>query len=306
MFRLAHLTDLHVGPLERPHLRELAGKRALGYLNWVRGRAAAHRLAVLEAVLDDMRARAVDHVAVTGDLVNVSSQAEWRTGRAWLEAIGAPQDVSFVPGNHDAYVRAAGDAVASHWADYMAGDHDPHTPSEAEWSLWRRFPYVRRRGGVALIGLSSAVATAPFMASGALGAAQRARLGPLLVALAAEGLCRVVLIHHPPVPGLADRRRGLRDAPALAALLAAHGAELVLHGHNHTATLVTTDGPDRPVPILGTPSASMAPDRGKPAGQYGLIEIERGDAGWRIALERRGVDATGTVGTLARTVLTPC
>ena len=30
MFRLAHLSDPHVGPLPRPRLRELVGKRVTG------------------------------------------------------------------------------------------------------------------------------------------------------------------------------------------------------------------------------------------------------------------------------------
>ena len=48
------------------------------------------------------------------------------------------------------------------------------------------FPFVRRRGPLALIGLSTAVPTPPFMATGRLGEAQLARLGETLVALAAR------------------------------------------------------------------------------------------------------------------------
>ena len=51
------------------------------------------------------------------------------------------------------------------------------------------FPFVRRRGPLALIGLSTAVPTAPFMATGRLGDAQLARLGEMLDALAARESC---------------------------------------------------------------------------------------------------------------------
>ncbi len=46
-------------------------------------------------------------------------------------------------------------------------------------------------------------------------------------------LVRVVLIHHPPVPGIVSRRKGLADQTAFQSLLARHGAELILHGHTH-------------------------------------------------------------------------
>ena len=67
-FLLAHLSDLHLGPLDRPGIRDLAGKRLTGWLNWERGRARVHNMDVLDALIADIRARNPDHVAVTGDL----------------------------------------------------------------------------------------------------------------------------------------------------------------------------------------------------------------------------------------------
>ena len=37
-FTLAHLSDPHLAPLPVARLRDLAGKRAFGYLNWIRNR----------------------------------------------------------------------------------------------------------------------------------------------------------------------------------------------------------------------------------------------------------------------------
>jgi 3',5'-cyclic AMP phosphodiesterase CpdA len=45
-----------------------------------------------------------DHVALTGDLINLSLQAEYRLAAKWLAALGDPDWITFVPGNHDAYV----------------------------------------------------------------------------------------------------------------------------------------------------------------------------------------------------------
>ena len=71
-FVLAHLSDPHLPPLPQPRLIELAGKRALGYLNWTRNRHKYHRREVLDVLVSDLQAQSPDHIAVTGDLVNLA------------------------------------------------------------------------------------------------------------------------------------------------------------------------------------------------------------------------------------------
>jgi 3',5'-cyclic AMP phosphodiesterase CpdA len=95
------------------------------------------------------------------------------------------------------------------------------------------FPYVRLRRNVALIGLSTAVPQPLHRASGILGPTQLDALEILLNDLRERGFARVVMIHHPPLPGLASSRKALIDAGQLRNVLEAQGAELVLHGHNH-------------------------------------------------------------------------
>ena len=84
-FTLAHLSDPHLPPLPAARLRDLAGKRAFGYLNWTRNRHKFHRRDVLDALVADMQAQVPDHIAITGDLVNVALEAEFEPSRAWLE-----------------------------------------------------------------------------------------------------------------------------------------------------------------------------------------------------------------------------
>src|SRR6202521_2488852 len=105
-FTLAHLSDPHLPPLPRPRLSELAGKRALGYLNWTRNRHKFHKRDVLDTLVSDMQEQAPDHIAITGDLVNLALEAEFSPSRAWLESGGAPDRVTVIPGNYHAYVRA--------------------------------------------------------------------------------------------------------------------------------------------------------------------------------------------------------
>src|SRR6201986_4838878 len=160
-FTLAHLSDPHLPPLPVPRLADLAGKRALGYLNWTRNRRKFHRRDVLDALVSDLQAQGPDHIAITGDLVNLALEAEFAPALKWLESVGAPDRVTVVPGNHDAYVRATAPRFAQTFADYLAGD-DVVADSDL-------FPFLRRRGPLALIGVSSAVPTPPLMATGWLG-----------------------------------------------------------------------------------------------------------------------------------------
>src|SRR5580692_7697453 len=142
MFVLAHLSDPHLGPIPTPRLRELVGKRGLGFINWHRGRHAIHRPDVLDLLERDLAAMPVDHIAVTGDLVNLSLAAEFAAAHQWLARLGPPERVTVVPGNHDAYVRAAAAHPLRYWGDYMRGDAGgPITAPGAQG----HFPFVRRR-----------------------------------------------------------------------------------------------------------------------------------------------------------------
>ncbi|MFG1329909.1 metallophosphoesterase [Xanthobacter autotrophicus] len=283
MYVLAHLSDPHLGPIPEARISELLGKRFFGMMNWIGARRRNFGASTLAPLLTDLLAQAPDHICVTGDLVNVSLPAEFDTGATFLASLGAPDKVSVVPGNHDAYVRSAMHYHLEHWAPFLAGDDThPHTPVDVE-----AFPYVRRRGPVAVVGVSTAVPTAVFLASGKMGHAQRARLKALLEQLKAEGLFRVVMIHHPPV-GERPFHRDLRDAAKVRAVLAEAGAELVLHGHDHRASLGQIPTGAGPIPVVGVPSASAGPGSERGPGGYCLYRISGAPGAWRCDMERRG------------------
>ncbi len=276
MYVLAHLSDPHLGPMPRAHPFELVGKRALGFINWHRGRKKIHRADVLVGLVSDLKEQAPDHIAVTGDLVNIALPGEFHASREFLDALGPPQAVSAVPGNHDLYVRRIRDAAMAHWGEFMAGDGG------------EGFPYLRRRGPLALIGVSSAVPTAPFMATGMVGTRQLLALRHLLDRLRGEDLFRVIMIHHPPVTRKGDRFKRLIDRAAFRQLIAAHGADLVLHGHDHVHSIAYIDGPGGPVPVAGVPSASSLGGHGDPAA-YNLYRIAKPDNVWRCEAVTRGL-----------------
>jgi 3',5'-cyclic AMP phosphodiesterase CpdA len=291
---LAHISDLHIGPLPQPGLRALLGKRITGYLSWKLKRAAIHRREVLEVLSKDLKAQHPDHIAVTGDLVNIALGDEFVQARQFLETLGPGRDVTVVPGNHDAYVATPWAKSTGLWGDYMTGRHageaDDRAPRDA-----KDFPFVRHLGEVALVGVSTAIPTAPFIAAGELGAEQLSRLGSMLQALGQAGLYRVVLIHHPPFAGGAYKRKSLRDAAAFAEVIAKSGAELVLHGHMHISSLGRLTSPAGPVPVFGVPSASAAAKNHKDPSRYHIYRIAR-DArgGWRLSVSVRELMADGS------------
>jgi 3',5'-cyclic AMP phosphodiesterase CpdA len=290
MITLAHVSDLHATGVRWGRSADFAGKRFLGWLSWRVRRGKIHRVEVLEALIRDLADRKADHVAVTGDLTNVACEHEFEQARAWLERLGPPQHVSVVPGNHDAYVAVPRGRSWDRWSAYVDSDEGP---ARGE------FPTLRVRGSLALVGVCSAVPSAPLLAIGRLGEEQLERLGGLLAGLADSPLCRVVLVHHPIIEGVTRRRRALTDAAALRAVLARRGADLVLHGHGHRTFFGEVPGPHGSIPVVGVRSASDFGHKPHKRAQYHLYDIEpreRTDAGgarFRITARIRGYDPVG-------------
>ena len=282
MFTLAHLSDPHL-PMPPARAVELLGKRVTGYMNWWRRRAHLHVPEALAGILADISRQRPDHIALTGDLINISLPTEFGRAADWLRQLGGPQDVTVIPGNHDVYVATAWPESLGLWGAYMAGDGQP--PAK-DFDI---FPTLRRRGPVALVGLSSGVPKPPFFATGTLGEAQIAKAEKLLGDLGREGLCRVVLIHHPPLT-TESRFKRLTDAAAFQAMVRRVGCELVLHGHNHRSEVARIAGPAGPIPVIGVTSASAAPDSKYGRARWHLIRIEREAAGWRFDVELRALN----------------
>jgi 3',5'-cyclic AMP phosphodiesterase CpdA len=297
MFRLAHISDIHLGPLPALSVLELASKRITGFVNWHRNRRRHLFANTLELVTDDIERRDPDHLAITGDLVNLAARIEIDTVARWLSGVGKPENVSVVPGNHDAYVPGAYERSTQSWYPYMRGDGAPEA-----WSEDRHvFPYIRVRDNVALIGCSTAVATPPFAASGYFGRRQARETVNLLRAAGEAGLFRVVMIHHPPIHGATSFHKRMIGIRRFAATISAGGAELVLHGHTHLNTVHWLKSPAAPVPVVGISSASQGPGGHKPSAGYNIFSISGGPGRWNMMRERYEIDQFGTDIVLAET-----
>ena len=289
MFTLAHLSDVHLGPLPNLTLRQLLSKRITGYVNWHRNRRKQLFGNTLELLLEDVIARRPNHIAITGDLVNLATEVEIEAAGQWLEVFPDPRNVSVVPGNHDAYVPGAIDKACKRWWPWMRGD--------SKQEIWRSkteiFPYMRVRGNVAFIGISTANATPPFMASGYFSAREARELARLLHVAGEAGLFRVVMIHHPPIRGATASYKRMIGIRRFAASLHMSGAELVLHGHTHLNTLYWLNGRDGKVPVVGISSASQGVGGEKPPAAYNLFHVSGERGAWSLVRERYGLTPDG-------------
>lgn len=302
-FVLAHLSDVHLGPLPRFGRAHWNAKRVLGWMNWMRQRRSTHRADTITRLLADLAEQSPTHLAVTGDLINLGLPQEYEGAARWLERFDSAASVSVVPGNHDIYTDLGADSGVARWAAWMSSFDDAGTPAPtcSEWSM-DLFPWVRRLGPVVLVGVNSAVQTRPFRAIGRVGEPQLQRLEKILERLSHEPVTRVVLVHHPALPGQATPTKALTDASALEAVLQRHGAELVLHGHNHRRELAFRQGPTGPIAFVGVPSASAAVARySEDLARYHLYRLTPGDRTAPIELIARGLaEPNGPVVELER------
>lgn len=301
---LAQITDVHLPPALtwKPWIWNL--KRSVGLLNWYRNRRDLHLARIAALIAADCVEQNPDHIAVTGDLATLGLPGEFAVGLAWLETLGEVARVSLTPGNHDIYTKGCDVVCLREWAGYMCSD----TWGSDVLGGADGFPYVRRIGDVALVALNSAVPTRLFVAAGRIGARQMKATAAVLDRLKNLGLIRVVLMHHPPLSYQAPARRALEDAKEFEAMLKAHGADLVLHGHNHRDSLVWTGsaGGSR-IPIVGLATGSTGREhRHEPLARYNLYNISGKGGAARIEIVTRGLQsAAGKIVDLRRQVLAP-
>ncbi|PRQ04703.1 cyclic 3',5'-adenosine monophosphate phosphodiesterase [Enhygromyxa salina] len=246
--RFLHCSDIHLLSLRGVGPHRFINKRLTGGVNLLLKRGKHHDEALFDRMVEHARALAVDRVVITGDLTNLALEQEFEHVVAKLEGVGLP--ITIIPGNHDAYTRGS---MRTRRFEIMLGQYMDGERGAGDEAY---YPFVQRFGEVALIGVSTAHASLPLYAVGTVGAAQLERLDEILARLDAEGLARVVLIHHPVMPGVAKRRHDLLDIDAFGQVIARRGAELILHGHEHVAIEGTIPGPREPVPVHGVSSGT--------------------------------------------------
>ena len=270
--RLAHCSDLHLLSLTGAGMLDFANKRWIGGLNLLMNRGRHHRTEIFVDMVADLNAQSVDHILVTGDVTNLALDEEFRFAKTHIENLdlGADQ-ITVIPGNHDAYVKAGATYFKKHFNDYYESDADA-----AEHLRGESWPTVRRRGAVTIFGISTSLKTPWFTAYGVCGKAQLSRLRSALLDEKYADSLRLVAIHHSPAePRARSRVRGLRDRKDLYKVLEETGAELILHGHEHLDLSAVLPGRDGQIPVRGIQSGTY--DAGEEAmhrrARYRIFEI---------------------------------
>jgi 3',5'-cyclic AMP phosphodiesterase CpdA len=279
--RIAHFSDLHVLALEGVGPTRFMNKRFTGWVNLRVKREHKHRPGHVRAVAREVARAKVDHIIVTGDLTNLALEQEFEAVKKLLEEeLGASaDDVTIVPGNHDLYTSGAlrAQRFTRFFAPYMKSD----LPDLAADISLGRFPIVKLRGPVALIGLSSAVPRPPLVAAGELGDAQLEALQRILAHDEVKRRTPILALHHPihnPRSRVKAWVEGLRDADRLVDAIASVTKGLVVHGHLHGR--MQRDLPTRAGSIvsIGATSASLHhEDEARMAG-FNVYEVDGGGA----------------------------
>jgi len=279
--RIAHCSDLHLLSHDGAGWLALANKRWIGAMNLLSNRSRHYHVAAFEAMVDDLNALGIEHVLCTGDVTNLALRQEFEFARAKFDRLAnGPLGVTVIPGNHDAYVAEGVPLFAEMFGAYNTPDPgwewgEEHRGDAGDDLHW---PIVRVRGDVALIGMSTSRATPWFTAYGRIGAGQLARLALVLADPRLAGKVRFVAIHHPPAGKRAHSRiRGLRDHAELAAVIAEHGADLIVHGHEHQDLVEALPGPNgTSVPVRGVASGTYFHNKPERTARYRIYEIEAG------------------------------
>ncbi len=264
--RFAHCSDIHLLNLDGVRPWQFLNKRITGAVNLALKRRRAHNDALFDRIVEHAHEQNVDRLVITGDLTNLALASEFAHVAEKLEAAKLP--ITVIPGNHDAYTK--GSARHGRFENYLGKFMD------GDRLAGEQYPFVQRFDGVALVGVSTAVPTLPLYATGQVGPDQLARLAKILDDLEQEGLARIVLIHHPVIDGMAHARHDLLDLEAFGEVIARHGAELVLHGHEHRELVGVLPGPECEVPVHGVSSGTALSQRPGREGAFRIYEVEPG------------------------------
>jgi len=287
---IAHLSDLHFCPLDGVKVQELLNKRIMGYLSWRLHRQYEQSDKVRMALLQDLQATKPDHIVVTGDLTHLGMPGQCRAAYHFLKALGPPSRVTAIPGNHDAYIAAPWELTFALWTQYMESDSHRHA-LDTESNPGLIFPSLRVRGNTAVIGVSTAQPSAPTLATGSVGQPQLHALEKILQDTGHRHLFRIVLIHHPPVPGVVKRRKRLTDAAAFCSVVKRWGAELVLHGHIHRSSFKQIETARGKIPVVSVPSAFTLGRKPERRAKYHIYHLNPATQGWDLRLAVRGYSA---------------
>ncbi len=270
--QIAQISDLHVLDLEAVHIRDFMNKRLTGGLNLLTGRRNAHPIEVMERLVEDLSVQAPDHVVVTGDVTNLSLPGEFQRASRLLRTLGGYDRLTVIPGNHDIYT--AGAQRQRRFESYFGHLLFGPDASEDDWI----FPAVKDLGNVVIVGLCSALPTAPMMAWGRVGAEQLKRVREKLAGLEQPKRFTIGLVHHNlhKHGGWTESMSWLRDRDEVVSTLLSLDFDMLLHGHTHKAHRFSVSRDGHTMYVIGSGSSTWNSSNPSHVARYNLYQIEDG------------------------------
>lgn len=256
--KICHISDLHL-PLTQSVPREkFLGKRLLGYANLRLNRGQTHKRDAFEALLAHLVAAKPSLTVISGDMVNLALDFEFKEVADILTQNGFTSDNLFIiPGNHDRYTPGA----------WFRNDFEKYLASWLPKNFRRNsdYPLSKKIGPILLVGLDTATWRGPIRAAGRLSDKQQNKLIQLLDDEGKSdtsggsdtnaGVFPIIVMHHPPfeVTGKLFKhyRDGLEDCNRIFDILGGRKAA-ILHGHIHRRSRIRVDNTE----VFGVPSAS--------------------------------------------------
>ena len=170
-----------------------------------------------------------------------------------------------------------------HWKDYIKTDV---VLSKYFKMKKNTFPYLKVRNEIALIGLSTAIPTLPFMCYGKIGKDQLIKLEDIFIYLSKKNYFKILILHHPIHKIGPFNYKGLLDNDKLIKLLDDYNIELLLHGHLHKDSITYLKTKNSIIPCFGIPSSSNVNKKAKQF-SYNKYEIYKMNDEWNFNVYRR-------------------
>jgi 3',5'-cyclic AMP phosphodiesterase CpdA len=261
---IAHITDVHL--VEPEHAARTGTDRArLSYLSFGRPINYEDRMQRFARALEGAWGSGADHVLITGDLTEDGTDEQFEVLALVLgESRLRPEQVTLIPGNHDAYV----DATA--WQRALEGPLSPYARTSAKCS-------VLEFREATILPVSTAFHQSWLRSAGQVAADEIEWVARVAADPCFSRRPLVVAQHHPPlgcpVPVL-QWVDGLQNHASMRSLLGSTDHMFVVHGHTHRRTDRRLGGKG-PMRIFGAEAVveSKAPLRLYEACPTGLVPV---------------------------------
>ena len=224
MVRIAHLSDVHI--LERRSPRGGAYSLSTRMVSFQRPLDGDARAVKLRDALQSARRAHADRVIISGDLTEMGTEAQYeRFAEILHDSKIAPEKITLVPGNHDAYTSPDG------WRKAMEGPCRAFAGSSA-----REPGHVVDGGSVAILPVDVSCHQSIARSGGELTESAMHALARRVEDGALARKAMVLVMHHPPFGNAKNPWHfidGLRGYARVLQLLAKSPRLQLLHGHLH-------------------------------------------------------------------------